>query len=41
MPGDGSDDHDHDEGAEGMAVELESKPEFERGGCRWGWHVDK
>ena len=42
LPGDGSDDHDDDEGAEGMVVELESKPEFELsvdGG--WGWHVDK
>ena len=35
LPGDEGDDHDDDEGregAEGMVVELESKPELERGG---------
>jgi len=34
LPGDEGDDHDDDggrEGAEGMVVELESKPKLERG----------
>ena len=34
MPGDEGNDHDDDEGredAEGMVVELESKPKLERG----------
>ena len=35
MPGDEGNDHDDDEGredTEGMVLELESKPELERGG---------